>query len=227
MKRLIVLLLIVTSTPAIAATPECTTKVCVKVYTDPKTHQLVITAKRNGSFPKPVVTHRSTPRPTPRPIPTPTVRRTYKPRAAVVIKTKRPSLADELTKLIPSGQLHTQPAPNGLVGMPMYFMTDIPWEFLAAVKILGVAVKVRLQPYFVFSFGDGSEISTLSPGGPYPYGTVLHTYTKSGDYEANVSVQWSGTYVADGVESSVGGNPITQILSSTVHIYPGPTKFTK
>ena len=109
----------------------------------------------------------------------------------------------------------------------MYFMTDIPREFLAAVKILSVAVKVRLQPYFVYTFGDGSEISTLSPGSGYPYGDIQHTYAHSGDYQASVSVQWAGTFVADGVESAVGGNPITQILSTTVHVVPGPTKFTK
>ena len=116
-----VLLQIPTAIPASAA-PNCTTKVCVKVYTDPKTGKLIISAKQNGSStkpkPTPAVTATPTPKQTvvpkpiqkktvvPKPIPKPTPKPTPKPSVVVTKKyVPKPvvklSLSDQLAQLIP------------------------------------------------------------------------------------------------------------------------------
>jgi hypothetical protein len=117
-KILIALLLLLSVNPAIAA-PNCKTKVCVKVYTDPKTGKLIITAKQNGSsatpkpIPKPVVkpipkpTRTWKPRPyTPRPVATAIVPKKYTPKPVVKL-----SLSDQLAQLIPMKHIEVITSP--------------------------------------------------------------------------------------------------------------------
>ena len=139
-KVLIALLLLFSVNPAVAA-PNCNTKVCVKVYTDPKTGKLIITANRNGSSstPKPAPTRTWKPRPyTPKPKPTVTVKPTPKPTTIVTKKyTPKPvvklSLSDQLAQLIPIKDIYHQPTANSLVQVPVNFWTTTPPTFKTSV----------------------------------------------------------------------------------------------
>ena len=142
LKVLIASLLLLSANPAIAA-PNCNTKVCVKVYTDPKTGKLIITANRNGSStslkPKPTRTWKPrpyTPRPyTPRPKPTAIVTKKYPPKPVVKL-----SLSDQLAQLIPVKDIFHQPATNSLVQVPVNFWTTTPPTFKTSVVMLGLPI---------------------------------------------------------------------------------------
>ena len=231
MKRFLALVLILTSisaTPAYAA-DQCSVKVCVSVFTDPKTGEVVITAKRNGR--KPVVRKPTVPRAVriePQPKPT----RTYKPRPRVVtkpkIRTPGPNLADRITQLIPRSSIFIQPNGRVLTQIPANFWTDTKPRFQASVVILKVLVYVNLVPTFSWDYGDGSP-SELTPlrGAPYPLTEITHTYTRAGNYTATLAISWSGTWSADGATFPVLGNNIVQRVQLPVSVVEGPTKFTR
>ena len=217
--------------PATWAADQCSIKVCVKVFTDPSTGEVVITAKKNGHkpTPRPKPTRIYVPKPkpaTPRPKPT----RTYKPRPKVVRKKNvpGPSLADRLTQLIPTRAIHIQPTGDVLVQVPANFWTDTSDKFQAQVLILGVPVSVNLKPTFEWDFGDQAPtLVTTLRGGPYPSNQITHTYHRAGRYEASLRVSWAGTWSSDGATFPVLGNNIVQVMSVLVVVGQGPTKFTK
>ncbi len=209
------------------AADQCSIKVCVKVFTDPKTGEVVITAKKNGQKPKPRPKATVRPKPiAPRPKPT----RIYKPRPKVVrkVKTPGPSLADRLTQLIPVREMHLQPSGEILVQVPANFWTDTSEKFQANVLILGVPVTVNLTPTFEWDFGDGSAPHTTSlRGAPYPRQEITHIYRRAGYYQATLRISWSGTWSSDGATFPVLGNNIVQFMQLPVQVVEGPTKFTR
>ena len=229
MPLLIVLLLIFTANSATAA-PNCTTKVCVKVYTDPKTGKLIITANRNGSSasPKPVPTRTWKPRPyTPRPY-TPRPKPILKPRVIIVSKPKpvvKLSLSDQLAQLIPVKDIYHQPSATGLVQVPVNFWTTTPATFKTSVVMLGVPITVYLSPTYLWNFGDGTRFSTSSRGGPYPDRSITHIYRSAGNFQASLTISWSGTWKAIGATSAVSGGAIVQTLYTQVPIATAPSKY--
>ena len=230
MPLLIALILIFTANSA-AAAPNCTTKVCVKVYTDPKTGKLIITANRNGSSatPKPAPTRTWIPRPyTPRP--KPTVTSPPKPRVIITKKyTPKPvvklSLSDQLAQLIPVKDIFHQPATGALVQVPVNFWTTTPPTFKTSVVMLGVPITVYLSPTYLWDFGDGTKYSTTSRGGPYPDRSITHTYRNAGSYLASLTISWGGNWKASGVTSAVSGGAIIQTLFSQVQVASAPSKY--
>ena len=230
LKILIALLLLISVTPASAA-PKCKTKVCVKVYTDPKTGKLIITAKQNGSstspkpvskpVPKPVPTRTWTPRPyTPRPVATANVPKKYTPKTVVKL-----SLSDQLAQLIPMKEIHHQPATSALVQVPVNFWTTTPPNFKTSVVMLGVPITVYLSPTYLWNFGDGTELSSTTRGAPFPNQSITHTYTRSGKYAASLQITWGGTWKASGTTSEVSGGAIVQTLYTEVNVVSAPSKY--
>jgi hypothetical protein len=231
MKRFLALALVLTSfslTPAHAA-DQCSVKVCVNVFTDPKTGEVVITAKRNGR--KPVVRRPAVPKAAPL-IPKPKPTRTYKPRPRVAtkpkIRTPGPSLEDRITQLIPRSSIFVQPSGRVLTQIPANFWTNTQPRFQAKVIILDVLVGVNLVPTFSWDYGDGSD-SEITPlrGAPYPLTEITHTYRHAGNYTATLTISWSGTWSADGATFPVLGNNIVQRVQVPVNVVEGPTKFTR
>jgi hypothetical protein len=227
---LILLVLLFSANPAIAA-PNCNTKVCVKVYTDPKTGKLIITAKRNGSSssPKPIPTRTWKPRPyTPKPKPTFTappkprviVTKKYSPKPVVKL-----SLSDQLAQLIPMKDIYFQPAIGALVQVPVNFWTTTPVTFKTSVVMLGVPITVYLSPTYIWDFGDGSRLTTSSRGGPYPDQSITHIYRNSGTFSCHLQISWSGNWLASGVTSAVSGGAIIQNIYTQVKISPAPSKY--
>ena len=227
LKILIALLLLISINPAIAA-PNCNTKVCVKVYTDPKTGKLIITAKQNGSStsPKPIPTRTWKPRPytprpyTPRPVATAIVPKKYTPKPVVKL-----SLSDQLAQLIPMKEIHHQPASSALVQVPVNFWTTTPPNFKTSVVMLGVPITVYLSPTYLWDFGDGTELSSTSRGAPFPNQSITHTYTRTGSYRASLQITWGGTWKASGTTSEVSGGAIVQTLYTEVNVVSAPSKY--
>ena len=225
---LIALLLLLTINPAIAA-QNCNTKVCVKVYTDPKTGKLIITANRNGSSttPKPIPTRTWKPRPyTPKPKPTVAVKPTvvvtkkYTPKPVVKL-----SLSDQLAQLIPVKDIFHQPATSALVQVPVNFWTTTPPTFKTSVVMLGVPITVYLNPTYLWDFGDGTKLSTTSRGAAFPNQSITHTYHQAGSYLASLQISWGGTWQASGATSAVSGGAIIQNLYNEVKVVSAPSKY--
>ena len=228
MPLLIALLLLFSANPAVAA-PNCNTKVCVKVYTDPKTGKLIITANRNGSSttPKPIPTRTWKPRPyTPKPKPTVAVKPTvivtkkYTPKPVVKL-----SLSDQLAQLIPIEDIFHQPALSALVQVPVNFWTTTPPTFRTSVVMLGVPITVYLSPTYLWDFGDGTKLSTVSRGAAFPNQSITHIYTRAGSYSASLQITWGGTWQASGATSAVSGGAIVQNLYTQVKVVTAPSKY--
>jgi hypothetical protein len=227
LKVLIASLLLLSANPANAA-PNCNTKVCVKVYTDPKTGKLIITANRNGSStsPKPKPTRTWKPRPytprpyTPRPKPTAIVTKKYPPKPVVKL-----SLSDQLAQLIPIKDIYHQPATNSLVQVPVNFWTTTPPTFKTSVVMLGVPITVYLAPTYLWDFGDGTELSTISRGAAFPNQSITHIYHRAGNYTASLQITWGGTWQASGTTSAVTGGAIVQNLYTQVNVVAAPSKY--
>jgi hypothetical protein len=228
---LIIGFLLLSSTTANAA---CTEKTCVDVFTDQ--NQLVITAQKGAVKPTPkpvpkpvkkVAPKPAAPKPpTPKPIVAkpvvekPVVKKVAAPKPATA------SLSDKLTKLLPAGDINFQPSTQSVVNIPTYFWTKTPERFQAVVPILDVVVYVNLYSTFTWSFGDGSEMTTLLRGGPFPNPSVTHAYKTKGDKQVNLKVTWQGTWSVNGVTSPIVGNLITQSISRNLQVVPAPTLFT-
>ena len=200
MRKLLIYLFLTLLAPLnIASAADCVAAACIDVYTHDG--QIIIEGKK-GSGPKTKVKPRTVkppvpkptvvkpifpeliPRPTatPTPSPKPTPRRTYKPRIKPTAKptlkpkvTKSVSLNDRLIKLLPTGGIAYQPEVEPLVNVPIYFWSDLPTQFATRVTVVGEVVDVLLRPGFVWSFGDGTFLSTTDAGGPYPNGKINHT----------------------------------------------------
>ena len=217
------------------ANAACTEKTCVDVFTDQ--NQLVITAQKGVVKPTPKPTPKpvakTTPKPTPKPVVVVTKPAAPKPTAAkpvikkpVAAKPATASLSDKLIKLLPAGDINFQPTTQSVVNVPTYFWTQTPERFQAVVPILDVIVYVNLYSTFTWSFGDGSELTTLLRGGPFPNPSVTHAYKSKGDKQVNLKVTWQGTWSVNGVTSPIVGNLITQSISRNLQVVAAPTLFT-
>lgn len=228
--------LLLSTTTANAA---CTEKTCVDVFTDQ--NQLVITAQKGTVKPTPKPAAKPMAKPTPKPVPKPapkpvvvvTKPAATKPTAAkpvvkkpVVAKPATASLSDKLIKLLPAGDINFQPTTQSVVNVPTYFWTQTPERFQAVVPILDVIVYVNLYSTLTWSFGDGSEMTTLLRGGPFPNPSVTHAYKSKGDKQINLKITWQGTWSVNGVTSPIVGNLITQSISRNLQVVSAPTLFT-
>ena len=232
---------------------NCAAGPCVQVYTDPSTHQLVITANQNrpGStgIPHPTPVHPYKPRPKPIHKPTsrvipipqkwvpykavPVIHRAYKapvkkrPSTLAKVVTTALSLSDQITRLLPGSKILYQPSNDVVTGVPVYFWSDTSEVFQVATAILGVGVNVVMNPSFVWNFGDGTTLVTTNTGGPYPNGAITHTYKTPGIYTVDLAISWAGSWAAQGAVLPVLGGAVVQSASATLQANPGPTEFTR
>jgi hypothetical protein len=214
-----------------SANAACTQKTCVDVFTDQ--NQLVITAQKGAVKPTPKPTPKPAPKavtpkpvvvviksPTPKAVaPKPVVKKVAAPKPATA------SLSDKLVKLLPAGDINFQPTTQSVVNIPTYFWTQTPERFQAVVPILDVIVYVNLYSTLTWSFGDGTEMTTLLRGGPFPNPSVTHAYKTKGDKQVNLKVTWQGTWSVNGVISPIVGNLITQSISRNIQVVSAPTLF--
>ena len=134
------------------------------------------------------------------------------------------SIADRLTKLLPTGGVAFQPAFEPLVHVPVVFWCDLPKIFSTRFNIVGEVVDVTLRPSFSWSFGDGSVMQSTDPGAPYPNGSIQHAYLKEGTYLVTMLATWGGTWSNQGTIRAVTGQ-IKTIRVATVKVVSAPTMF--
>jgi len=108
-----------------------------------------------------------------------------------------------------------QPRDGGVVNLETIFYANTPATIqLAPLQILGFDVVITATATnYRWSWGDGESLDTASPGSPYPYQDVTHTYRRPGRYSVSVTVTYQGTYTIDGGAA--------QPITGTVTV-PGP-----
>jgi hypothetical protein len=84
-----------------------------------------------------------------------------------------------------------------------------------------------MSPSFVWNFGDGTNFTTSSVGGPYPDATITHAYKSAGTYTINLAISWAGSWAAQGAVLPVLGGAIVQNATATIQVLPAPTDFTR
>ena len=245
MRKLMICLLLSLLAPLnTASAADCVDAACIDVYT--QDGQIIIEGKK-GSGPKakprtvkppkpkvvkpifPELIPRPTAKPTPKPTP-PTKskpKRTYKPRPKPTLKPKAEesvSLNDRLIKLLPTGGIAYQPEAEPLVNVPIYFWSDLPTQFATRVTVVGEVVDVLLRPGFVWSFGDGTFLSTTDAGGPYPNGKIKHTYKNPGIYPITLVQSWNGNWTHNGTTRAITGTIKTTVFA-VVTVVIAPTRF--
>ena len=245
MRKLLICLLLSLLAPLnTASAADCVDAACIDVYT--QDGQIIIEGKK-GSGPKakprtvkpakpkvvkpifPELIPRPTAKPTPKPTP-PTKskpKRTYKPRPKPTLKPKAEesvSLNDRLIKLLPTGGIAYQPEAEPLVNVPIYFWSDLPTQFATRVTVVGEVVDVLLRPGFVWSFGDGTFLSTTDAGGPYPNGKIKHTYKNPGIYPITLVQSWNGNWTHNGTTRAITGTIKTTVFA-VVTVVIAPTRF--
>jgi hypothetical protein len=245
MRKLLIYLLLTLLAPLnTASAADCVDTACIDVYT--QDGQIIIEGKK-GSGPKakprtvkPPAPKPTTvkpifpeliPRPTSSPTPSPKPKRTYKPRTKSSAKpTLKPkvttsvSLNDRLIKLLPTGGIAYQPEAEPLVNVPIYFWSDLPTQFATRVTVVGEVVDVLLRPGFVWSFGDGTFLSTTDAGGPYPNGKIKHTYKSPGIYPIILVQSWNGSWTHNGTTRAITGTIKTTVFA-VVTVVIAPTRF--
>lgn len=253
MRKLIICLLLTQLAPlSTAVAADCVAAACIDVYT--QDGQIIIEGKKGSGpksgikpravkppAPKPTVVKpifpelipRPTATPTPKPAPPTklTPKRTYKPRAKPTTKstlkpkaTESVSLNDRLIKLLPTGGIAYQPEAEPLVNVPIYFWSDLPTQFATRVTVVGEVVDVLLRPGFVWSFGDGTFLSTTDSGGPYPNGKIKHTYKNPGVYPIILVQSWNGNWTHNGTTRAITGTIKTTVFA-VVTVVIAPTRF--
>jgi len=248
MRKLLICLLLSLLAPLnTASAADCEDAACIDVYT--QDGQIIIEGKRGSGpkaklkprtvkpAPKPTVVKpifpelipRPTATPTPKPTPSakPKPKQTYKPRTKPTLKPKAEesvSLNDRLIKLLPTGGIAYQPEAEPLVNVPIYFWSDLPTQFATRVTVVGEVVDVLLRPGFVWSFGDGTFLSTTDPGGPYPNGKIKHTYKNPGIYPIILVQSWNGNWTHNGTTRAITGTIKTTVFA-VVTVVIAPTRF--
>ena len=238
MFALIVILALGFLAPTAASADECAESACIKVYTD--NNQIIIEARKGNTSAKKSITQapkkttvKPVPKPTVRPlffppaaskvvIKKPVVKRTYKPR--IKKSTTAVNLSDRLTKLVPTAGVAYQPEFEPLVNVPVYFWCDLPSLFQSRVDIIGEVVDVALRPSFTWSFGDGALYSTTENGGPYPTGSIRHTYSRPGTYVVSLLTTWNGSYTHNAQVRAVTGT-VKKISLAEITVVQAPTHF--
>ena len=247
MRKLLICLLLSLLAPLnTASAADCVDAACIDVYT--QDGQIIIEGKKGSGpkakprtvkppTPKPKVVKpifpELIPRPTAKPTPKPTLppkstpKQTYKPRIKPTLKPKAEesvSLNDRLIKLLPTGGIAYQPEVEPLVNVPIYFWSDLPTQFATRVTVVGEVVDVLLRPGFVWSFGDGTFLSTTDAGGPYPNGKIKHTYKNPGSYPITLVQSWNGNWTHNGTTRAITGTIKTTVFA-VVTVVIAPTRF--
>ena len=216
------------------ASAQCEGDTCIDVSADQSSNQIIITVKKGKdgssktSSPKPRVTSTTRklwipwlPRPviTSQPRPRPSISR--KPRVRTISGSQ---ITDQVTRLLPTGRIITQPLGDALVREPVNFMTNTPSQFTTVIVVLTVPITIHLTPLFIWDFGDGNSHLTRLPGAPYPLTLIQNTYTSAGEKDVSLTIKWSGFWRAGALSAPING-AITQSVSKSITVRPARTTY--
>jgi PKD repeat protein len=112
-------------------------------------------------------------------------------------------------RFVPIVPSHTNvnPSDGTLVNVDTIFYADTAGTMRTTITMLGEQVALTLHPTrWQWTFGDGSTMTTTTPGAPYPDTSVTHRYSETGTYPASVTVTWDGTFTFGGQTADIPGD---------------------
>ena len=121
------------------------------------------------------------------------------------VSSPRPQVTDalvlrEVRRLgLPRLSVRVQPADETLVNFETIFSAESP-PWAHTVQLLDYRVDVEAEPTtYVWQFGDGTSVSTQTPGAPYPAKDITHLYSDAGVSVApRVDTSYAIRYRVDG-----------------------------
>jgi hypothetical protein len=160
------------------------------------------------------------------------------PSMAVRIRIPRPEdvqwgqvLAESRNVLFPKLQVKVQPAGRTLVNLDTIVYTDESQVYRQTVTVLGFPVDVEAMPMsYTWSFGDGTSVTTTTPGRPYPAKDITHKYMKKAgvrltlttNYAARFNVAGTGWQYVEGTVPITGPATALQVREAVpVLVEPG------
>lgn len=114
---------------------------------------------------------------------------------------------------LPKLSVRIQPTGRTLVNLDTIVYTDQKKQTKVTVTLLGYPVTVIGEPVsYTWHFGDGTpDVTTTSPGGPYPSKEITHKYLRRGDVKLSVTVNYAAAFAIAGSQAMpiAGTLPIT------------------
>ncbi|MGN6250896.1 MAG: hypothetical protein ACTHNS_03680 [Marmoricola sp.] len=100
---------------------------------------------------------------------------------------------------LPAPATFVQPAGTTLVNLDTIFHTDAA-GLERTVTLLGQSVHLIIRPSaFHWTFGDGTDTTTTTPGAAYPSKDITHRYLDAHTtVHTHVTITWSADYTVDG-----------------------------
>lgn len=120
---------------------------------------------------------------------------------------------DRAVVALPPLRAGVQPASGALVRLPALFRTGQPAQGIrdADLSVLGLDVRLTSRVRWHWTYGDGTDEWTTSPGGTWPDTSVGHAYSASGRFLASVRAVWRAEFTVEGLGPfPVPGPPLTQ-----------------
>ncbi|WBQ04605.1 PKD domain-containing protein [Kribbella sp. CA-293567] len=149
------------------------------------------------------------------------------PSMALAIRIPRPEdvtwaqvLSEVKNVAFPGLGVKVQPVGRTLVNQATIVYTDQSRVSVTTVTLLGFPVVVEATPLsYTWSFGDGTSVTTTTPGRPYPAMDITHKYMKKAavrltlttNYGARFNVAGTGWQYVDGVVPITGPTTTLQV----------------
>lgn len=133
-----------------------------------------------------------------------------------------PGVRDRFRRLVPRLTPSAQPPDGGLVNLPVVFATGQRSSLGRPRFVLaGRVVVLAATAAWTWRFGDGCELTTRDPGGPWPDLSVAHAFARRGRFAVRVVAQWQARFWVDGEGPfEVSGSPVSQTAVLRVLVRP-------
>lgn len=140
--------------------------------------------------------------------------------------------ADFRSLTIVSPDAHRQPATGDvLVNKPLIVYTEPDVERRFRTSLFGYGIDVVATPLeYTWAFGDGTELTTTSPGAPYPSFELTHDYRAPGAATVTLTTTWEGQYRVDedpdGEWRDINGTAVTTVALDPFEVVELRTRLT-
>jgi hypothetical protein len=131
-----------------------------------------------------------------------------------------PGVHDRFVRLVPALRPSFQPEGFGIVNLPVVLAAGQPAGIGRPVfSLAGHRITLTASASWLWRYGDGAQLTTSRPGGPWPDEDVAHAYDRDGRYVVTVTTTWMGQFWVDGAGPYVvDGPPVTQSAQIVVPV---------
>ena len=129
------------------------------------------------------------------------------------------ALREPFEKLVPEQRAGFQPEHGALVNLPTIFYAGQPTATQGTVTVLGLQVQITATPTWTWRFDPGEELTTTTPGAPYPSKDVTHTYETTGERAVELVTTWQGQYELTGEGPYPIAEPVVQSATLPLPVY--------